>query len=300
MSQLRVGIGLGLSAALVVLLLIGSGPPQETSAADSTPHIDGTIILGVDNDGDGVTTGEGDCDDNDITIFPGVVEVVADGKDNDCDGDELCFEDADQDGFGDVGTVPSANLDCLDPGESTNNIDCDDTDSAVNPGATEVPNNGKDDDCNPATLDVPTPTPTVTPTSTATGTATPTPTPVGQTPSPTPSVTDTPTSNPTPTAAAGQQVTWADNNCKDGVNPVDSLFVLRGDAGLPTDTGVCPDMGQGIEVLNASPHIWGDVDCKDGMTPVDSLKVLRHDAGLSASQEDGRPEIGSTVTITPL
>ena len=105
------------------------------------------------------------------------------------------------------------------------------------------------------------------------------------------------TDTPTPTAAPGQQVTWGDNNCKDGVNPVDSLFVLRGDAGLPTDTNECPEMGAAIDVLFASPHTWGDVDCKDGMTPVDSLKVLRHDAGLSASQEEGCPGMGASVTI---
>jgi hypothetical protein len=79
---------------------------------------------------------------------------------------------------------------------------------------------------------------------------------------------------------------------------VDSLFVLRADAGLPTDTGVCPDMGEVIEVLDASPHIWGDVDCKDGMTPVDSLKILRFDAGLSVSKGDPAcPDMGTIVQL---
>ncbi len=98
--------------------------------------------------------------------------------------------------------------------------------------------------------------------------------------------------------ACAQSVLWGDNNCSTAVDPVDSLLVLRGDAGLPTNTGDCPNMGQDIEILNASPHIWGDIDCTGAMTPVDALKILRYDAGLSVSREEGCPDIGSVVTIS--
>ena len=118
-----------------------------------------------------------------------------------------------------------------------------------------------------------------------------------ETPTPTPSPTASPTEPP-----QGLQTVWGNNNCSGANNmaqpdPVDSLFVLRGDAGLSADTGDCPGMGTDIEVLLASPHIWGDVDCLNGMSPVDSLKILRFDAGLSVAQADGCPLLGSEVTV---
>ena len=111
------------------------------------------------------------------------------------------------------------------------------------------------------------------------------------------STTPSPTPTPGPTAPASQDVTWGDNDCRDGVTPVDSLFVLRGDAGLPTNTGGCPPMGAEIEVLGASPHIWGDVDCTGDMSPVDALKLLRFDAGLGVVHEVGCPPIGGEVAV---
>lgn len=82
----------------------------------------------ADDDDDGVTVGEGDCDDDDPTRFPGN-EELCDGVDNDCD--EVLLEGEDVDGDGDG---------------SPQCDDCDDSDPLVNPEAVESCN-GIDDDC---------------------------------------------------------------------------------------------------------------------------------------------------------
>ena len=91
-----------------------------------------------------------DCDDNEATTYPGAPEGVADGVDSDCDAGEICYADADDDGFT-SGTVESPdNLDCTDTGEAaapTALEDCDDSVATVNPAAVEVVGNDTDDDC---------------------------------------------------------------------------------------------------------------------------------------------------------
>ncbi|WP_242095172.1 putative metal-binding motif-containing protein, partial [Aestuariivivens sediminicola] len=103
-----------------------------------------------------LTATSGDCNDNDAAIHPDAIEVC-DGIDNDCDGqiDEgvktTYYADTDGDGYGDPTSTTQA---CSAPvGYVSDNTDCDDTDTNVNPGETEILDNGKDDDCNPATLD---------------------------------------------------------------------------------------------------------------------------------------------------
>lgn len=43
-------------------------------------------IVSCENPGEGYSTRAGDCNDNDLTVYPGAVEIPGDGIDQDCDG----------------------------------------------------------------------------------------------------------------------------------------------------------------------------------------------------------------------
>ncbi len=80
-----------------------------------------TVPASARADEDGVSIKDGDCDDEDSTVYPGADELC-DGKDNDCDEVLLDGEhDLDGDGL----------LAC-------EGFECDDTRSWVHAGATEL------------------------------------------------------------------------------------------------------------------------------------------------------------------
>ncbi len=105
--------------------------------------------------GSGLSSNMTDCDDSLATggrASPAFDEVEGDGIDNDCDGvtDEtggapLWYRDADHDGFGDASDTQISSV--APAGYVLRGGDCDDTDGARKPGATELCN-GADDDCN--------------------------------------------------------------------------------------------------------------------------------------------------------
>ncbi len=82
-----------------------------------------------------------DCDDTQATVYPGAPEITGDGIDQDCDEGELCYTDGDGDGWHTDVVVDSLDFDCSDPGEALGSApgeDCDDTDPAFHPGASET------------------------------------------------------------------------------------------------------------------------------------------------------------------
>jgi hypothetical protein len=130
------------------------GVDQDCTGADSV-----TCFADADGDGfgDGADLAEGacpsgsvavgdDCADDDATVFPGAHEVPNDGIDQDCDGADaiVCYEDRDGDGFGTT-EVASSGDSC--GADATVGGDCEDGDAAINPAATEIPDDGIDQDC---------------------------------------------------------------------------------------------------------------------------------------------------------
>ncbi|MCB9763877.1 MAG: hypothetical protein H6739_29170 [Alphaproteobacteria bacterium] len=127
------------------------GAAEDDCADPNDYNCDGSVGY-ADNDDDGWAACE-DCDDSDAAVNPGATEVC-NGLDDDCDGTidgpgsadaSTWYADRDGDGYGDAA---SAQQDCEAPsGTVTDGSDCDDANAAVHPGATEVCNEGLDDDC---------------------------------------------------------------------------------------------------------------------------------------------------------
>ncbi len=136
----------GPSARLVTLLALffSSGTGWFSGCTwISKAEFDAQELL-LDQDGDGISAEDGDCDPTDGNVYPGAEEVWYDGIDADCARDD--DYDADKDGW-----VPAEY-----EGLTTQNVggsgglragDCDDANNTINPASVDSWYDGIDADC---------------------------------------------------------------------------------------------------------------------------------------------------------
>jgi beta propeller repeat protein len=156
---------------------------DESDGSTTTFELADVDSADFDNDGDGYTENDGDCDDYNEAVYPGADEVC-DGVDNDCNsltddadpgvtGAPTWFEDLDGDGYtSDIGNQ----LIMCDPGPgyclTALPGDCDDdpvTGSSINPGAEDIRGNCVDEDCDGMADEYEDPSSALPPTSEITG-----------------------------------------------------------------------------------------------------------------------------------
>ncbi len=114
----------------------GFGSSQTVTGVDLTCTSDGEAKVA------------GDCDDLVGSVFPGAVEVVANGRFDDCVTPELCWRDQDGDQWGSGVTVLSGDILCNNAaGEASVTGDCADGDNTRHPDAVEKVGDEVDQDC---------------------------------------------------------------------------------------------------------------------------------------------------------
>ena len=136
---------IGIRILIPLMMLACEGEKLENEQGEvnepSEPSIE-VDPLDIDDDGDGLSENEGDCDDDNADLYPGA-EEVCDDIDNNCDGEidnnpidgNAFYLDNDADGFG-AGFGVGTSCDEIPDGHSLIPGDCDDDNAEVNPDGT--------------------------------------------------------------------------------------------------------------------------------------------------------------------
>ncbi|MCB9226854.1 MAG: T9SS type A sorting domain-containing protein [Chitinophagales bacterium] len=137
---------------------VDEGLPQNTYYADTDNDTYGDAANSISTCSAtapaGYVANSADCNDNNAAINPGATEICNNIDDN-CDGqvDEglpqnTYYADTDNDTYGDPASTITSCSATAPAGYVVDNTDCDDSNSGINPGATDIPNNSIDEDCN--------------------------------------------------------------------------------------------------------------------------------------------------------
>lgn len=100
-------------------------------------------------------------------------------------------------------------------------------------------------------------------------------------------------------APAAITLPWGDLNCSFLPDMLDAILVVAHGAGLETDSGHCPDLGDTVDVAGSSPHPWGDVNCDDAVNGTDAIAILSYYSGGADVPTGSCPDVGDTATVTP-
>jgi cysteine-rich repeat protein len=100
------------------------------------------VSMEVVKEEDGYVNDNTDCDDENANINPDAMEIEDNEVDENCDGfkNSTWYQDSDGDGYGNSAVSQVAPV--QPTGYVLDNTDCNDQNSAVNPGATEVSGDG--------------------------------------------------------------------------------------------------------------------------------------------------------------
>ena len=281
------------------------------SDSDNYRNTTGTTVSSADTDctdaGEGLATEPAtDCNDASATVHPGATETVGNGVDEDCSGGETCYVDVDNDNFRTTtgSTVASADADCTDSGEAVSTdpaTDCNDANSAIKPGATELTGDSVDQNCDGAEtcfVDVDNDNYRTIVTTTTVASVDTDCTDSGEAVATDPS-TDCNDANASINPGAGEAIgDGVDQDCSGGdtcyVDADDDTYRPIGGATIVSGDLDCTDAGEAVAADPATDCDDASVYVKPGAVELcDGIKNDCNDAGWTASFEDGT---ASTVT----
>ncbi|MCB9792361.1 MAG: hypothetical protein H6741_06500 [Alphaproteobacteria bacterium] len=264
-----------------------------------------TVVTGTslncDRPSAGFANDANDCDDGDSGDYPGATETVANGDDEDCDGVDDCYQDSDGDGYGSSNVVTGTSLDCdqASSGFADDADDCNDGSSAINPGATELPADNVDQNCDNNELCY-----------------------VDSDRDGYGSTTTTTRNNSTNCNAASQGYANDDDDCDDGDNAINPAATEVCDSGVDNDCdGLADDDDSSVDLstgstfyadtdgdgfgnasvdldacLQPSGYVADDTDCDDGDSAINPGEAEVCDGGIDNDCSGAADDNDSGVT----